>query len=178
MRVGRSAIAGLAALIAFAGVPGAGAPGAGAAGAERSALAGRTYVVQMTQPQVASGLAAHLLPPLTAAFARAGLVYRGGPDAEWVATVDTSSDVGAWYGSGSARRWLYMREVLIDIGPQAAMEKRPYGSRRGVAARLRTPDEDRADEYACLVDLAVADIAAHGPPKGRRTVDGAACARP
>jgi len=151
---------------------------AGAAGAEPPALAGHTYVIQMSGPQVASGLASHLLPPLTAAFGRAGLVYRAGPDADYVAIVDTSSDVGAWYGSGAARRWLHTREVLIDVGPAATIAKRPYGARRGVAARLRTPDEDRLDEYACLVDLAVADIAAHGLPKGRRTVDGAVCARP
>ncbi|NLH82147.1 MAG: hypothetical protein GX458_15060 [Phyllobacteriaceae bacterium] len=132
----------------------------------------------MTGPQVSSGLASHLLQPLTAALGRAGLVPRGGPDAEYAVIVDTSSDVGAWYGTGSARRWLYTREVLIDMGSQAAMEKRPYGARRGVASRLRTPDEDRTDEYACLVDLAVADIAAHGVPKRRRTIDGAACARP
>lgn len=167
MTVRRPAVAGLAMLLL-----------AGPAQAEPAALAGHTYVVQMSGPQVASGLAVHLLPPLTAAFARAGLVYRAGPDAEYAAIVDTSSDVGAWYGSGSARRWLYTREVLIDIGPAAAMEKRPYGARRGVAARLRTPDEDRADEYACLVDLAVADIAARGLPKGRRVVEGGACARP
>ncbi len=151
---------------------------AGVARADPSALAGHTYVIQMTGPQVASGLASYLLPPLTAAFGRAGLVYRAGPDADYVAIVDTSSDVGAWYGSGSSRRWLYTREVLIDIGPAAAIEKRPYGARRGVAARLRTPDEDRVDEYACLVDLAVADIAAHGLPKGRRTIEDSACARP
>lgn len=167
MPLHRSALVGLAVLML-----------AGPVRADSSALAGHTYVIQMTGPQVASGLASHLLPPLTAAFGRAGLVYRAGPDAEYVAIVDTSSNVGAWYGSGSSRRWLYTREVLIDIGPATAMEKRPHGARRGVAARLRTPDEDRVDEYACLVDLAVADIAARGLPKGRRAIEGSACARP
>jgi hypothetical protein len=156
---------------ALAGAP----PGASAAG--KVSAVGHSYIIQMSSSQMSSGLAVHLLGPLRKAFDRAGLVYRGGPEAEYVATVETSSDVGRWYGEGEARRWLYTREVLIDLRLNAESERPHDGPPRGVAARLRTPDEDRVDEFGCLVDLAVAAIVESPGPRAKRVIDGSSCAR-
>lgn len=139
-------------------------------------LSGRSYVIQMTHSQVASGLASYLVPPLRGAFDGAGLVYRGGPGAEFAASITPGSDVGDWSGSGGSRRWLYTRTVLVGLSPADA----PFQDNDplyGVNATLVTPDADRVDELNCLVALAVCDLVANYQPRGRRQVDGSACAR-
>lgn len=141
--------------------------------------AGESYIIQLTGTQSSSGLGEYLVPPLRRAFDAAGLVYLGGPQARFVATVENAYDVGKWYGRGTERAWLHTRTVTVGLSPNGVdIDRRgrlaPLFS---VSARIRTPDADRVDEFNCLVALAVRELVARYRPKGRATVDGASCLR-
>lgn len=142
-----------------------------------SAPIGRSYVVMMTQPQIASGVVRHLLPPLTAALDRAGLKNAKGPGAEWVVTVETSSDHGAWLGSGESRRWRHNSTVSVGFAPNEGFPRKADVRTFTVDARVVTADPDRHDEYRCLVDLAVATAMKRWQSKGRIAVRGVECER-
>lgn len=138
-----------------------------------------SYIIQMTSSQVASGFAEYLVPPLEKAFRKTGMRYAGGPDAQFAATLQTGSDVGAWHGEGDARQWLYERFVTVGLSP-ADVDIEPEGKLMphfSITARLVTPNEDRVDELNCLVALATRELAARYRPKGHVTVDGTSCAR-
>jgi hypothetical protein len=140
--------------------------------------AGRTYIIEMTSSQVASGYAEYLVPPLRKAFDAAGLVYRGRAGSHFAATLSPTSDVGQWFGSGDGRRWLYARSVEVGLTPASQPATPPEGQPAfAVTARLITPDADRVDELNCLVALAVRTMAARYRLTGRVTVDGAVCLR-
>lgn len=138
-----------------------------------------SYIVQLTGSQYGSGLGQYLVPPLTKAFAKTGMAYRGGPEAEYAATVESEADTGQWYGKGADAAWLYERGVTVGLSP-ADIDLEPQGRLApafAVTARLRTPDEDRVDELDCLIALATAELAARYRSRGHVTVDGASCAR-
>ncbi|MCX7888386.1 MAG: hypothetical protein N2422_01495 [Rhodobacteraceae bacterium] len=141
---------------------------------------GATYIIQLTSSQYASGLGEFLVPPLTRAFGRTSLTYRGGPGADLVATVEHSYDSGSWHGTGAGRIWLHDTAVTVGLSP-ADMDVEPEGRLSpafSVSARLLTPDADREDEIVCLIGLAVRELARRYRPEGHVTVDGSGCARP
>ena len=143
--------------------------------------AGRSYIVQMSSSQAGSGYAQYLAGPLVKAMNATGLVSKGAKDAEFAATLDTTADVGKWFGKGEARRWLYTRKVLVGLSP-ANYKTPPLKDLTevpafGVTASLITENEDRTDELACLVDLATKTLAARYTLKGRVAVDGQGCKR-
>jgi hypothetical protein len=140
---------------------------------------GTTYIIQLTSSQYDSGYGEYLVPPLAKALDRAGLRSKGGPGADLVATVDPRSDVGAWYSDAAGRNWLYTRTVTIGLSPASA-DVEPEGRLApwfSVAARLRTPDEDRVDELDCLIALAVRTAVVRYRERGAVVIDGGQCAR-
>lgn len=140
---------------------------------------GRSYIVQLTGSQAASGFGNYLVPPLTQAMRKAGLRYRGDAGVEFAATVETGSDVGKWQGSGAGRAWLYTRFVTVGLSP-ADIDIEPEGRLTPsfwVKVQLVTPNEDRVDELNCLIALATRELAARYRPEGGVTVDGQGCAR-
>jgi hypothetical protein len=152
---------------------------AGPAVAEGAFPKGESYVIQLTSSQYSSGLGEYLVPPLERAFRKAGLRYEGGPGAVWVATVDPKYDVGAWYGTGAGREWLYTRTVTVGLSP-ASMDVEPEGRLSpafSISARLLTPDADRVDELECLIALAVRELAVRYKSTGHVAVNGASCLR-
>jgi hypothetical protein len=140
---------------------------------------GDTYIVQLTSSQVSSGLSEYLVPPLTKAFRKAGLVYEGGPGAHYAASIESMSDVGSWHGTGDAQTWLYERRVTVGLSP-SDVDIEPEGKLTpsySVTAVILTPNEDRVDEFNCLVALATRELAARYLPTGHVTVNGSGCAR-
>ncbi|WP_347312599.1 hypothetical protein [Defluviimonas sp. SAOS-178_SWC] len=138
-----------------------------------------SYIIQLTSSQYASGLGDYLVPPLTRAFRKTGMRYEGGPGARYAATVETGSDVGRWYGTGSDARWLYTRSVTVGLSP-ADMDIEPGGKLTpafSVTVTLITPNEDRVDELDCLIALATRELAARYEPTGHVLVTGRSCAR-
>lgn len=136
---------------------------------------GRSYVVMMTGSQISSGLARHLVPPLVDALDRAGMTNAKGPSAEWVVSVESSADHGAWLGSGESRRWRHKRTVSVTFAPNEGFPRKAETSTFTVDARVVTADTDRADEFRCLVDLAVKTAMARWKASGHVAVDGIAC---
>lgn len=138
-----------------------------------------SYIIQLTSSQYSSGLGEYLVPPLDKAFRKTGLRYKGGPGADYAATVETGSDVGRWYGSGESRQWLYERVVTVGLSP-AEMDVEPEGKLSpafSVTVTLVTPNEDRVDELDCLIALATRELAARYVPRGQVRVNGQSCAR-
>jgi hypothetical protein len=140
--------------------------------------AGKSFLVQATSSQSASGMSDIFAPPLGKALVGAGLRI-GGRDAALAASVELTSDVGRWYGRGEARRWLYRRKVTVGLSP-AEFEIEQAGKLRpafAVRASLVTADADRVDEMACLIRLAVDVMKTRYRPRGRIDIDGQVCAR-
>ena len=149
---------------------------AGATAAD-GAPVGRSYVVMMTQPQIASGTARHLVPPLVDALDRAGLKNAKGPTAEWVVSLEKSADDGTWLGSGESRRWRHTATVSVAFAPNRGFPRAPDVPTFTVDARVVTADPDRPDEFRCLVDLAVKTAMSRWRPAGRIEVRGTECER-
>jgi hypothetical protein len=140
---------------------------------------GASYIIQLTSSQAASGLGEYLVPPLLRAMNRTGLVYEGGPGADYAATVEVVSDVGAWYEVGGTEVWLYTLDVSVGLSP-SGLDIEPEGRLEpafAVTARLRTPDGDREDEWTCLIALSARELAARYRPKGTVLVNGSQCLR-
>lgn len=145
------------------------------AAAAESAPKGRTYVVMMTQSQIGSGLARHLVPPMTDALDRIGMVNAKGPTAEWVVSLESEADNGTWLGSGESRRWRHTRTVEVAFAPNEGFPRKPETRRFTVAAQVVTANPDRTDEFKCLVDLAVKTAFARWQSSGRIVVRGVEC---
>lgn len=145
------------------------------AGAAAGGPQGRSYVVMMTQSQISSGLVRDLLPPMIDALDRAGMTNAQGPSAEWVVSVESSFDHGAWLGSGESRRWRHTRTVSVTFAPNEGFPRRSATPTFTVDARVVTADTDRADEFRCLVDLAVKTAMKQWKASGRVPVAGVAC---
>lgn len=147
------------------------------ASAADGAPIGRSYVVMMTQPQIASGTARHLVPPLVDALDRAGLKNAKGPTAEWVVSLEKSADEGKWLGSGESRRWRHTATVSIAFAANRGFPRAPDVPTFTVDARVVTADPDRPDEFRCLVDLAVKTAMNRWQASGRIEVRGTECER-
>jgi hypothetical protein len=149
-------------------------PGTAHAG---SALDGKTYIIEMSSSQSASGYAAYLLPPLVSEIERASLKAKRGPGADLVFNVVTHSDVGRWVKNAQGREWLYTVTITTGISPEAYVI--PFGGKPqfGVAVALVTPNGDREDELACLIRLATREAIARYRPKGLIKLSGQACLR-
>lgn len=59
--------------------------------------AGKSYIIEMTNSQVASGFANDLVPPLVAAIDATGLKRTDGARADYVISISHNYDVGKWH---------------------------------------------------------------------------------
>lgn len=140
-------------------------------------LAGKSYIIEMTSSQLASGFANDLVPPLVSALDASGLKRKDGQGADYVISISHEYDVGEWYGTGKRQAWLHTRIVTVGITP-ANGDPWPQGKHSpafGVLAVLKTPDVDRVDEMECLIRVAVTEAAAKYRPTGRLRIDAAKC---
>ena len=140
-------------------------------------LDGKSYIIEMSSSQAASGFEAYLLPPLFAAMEKSGLRAQNGPGADVVVNIQTGSDVGKWIGTGENRQWIYTRFVTVGLSPEDFPIPHDGTPAFGVKAQLRTPNPDREDELSCLIGLAARTALASYRPTGLDVVEGAACAR-
>jgi len=140
-------------------------------------LAGKSYIIEMSSSQMASGYGEYLIPPLARALAGSPMRPQNGPGADLVVNIVTDSDVGRWVEGAGGRVWLYTISVTVGISPGETVL--PYDGTPvfGARAVLQTPNPDREDELRCLITLAAKTALAEYRPKGRVKVDGAACGR-
>lgn len=140
---------------------------------------GSSFVIQLTSSQFVSGFGDYLVPPLLDAFLDTGMIYDGGPDPDFAATVDTDSDVGKWVEQDEEQVWIYRRSVTVGLSP-ADIDVEPQGKLSpsfSVTVLLDTPDQDRVDELNCLIALATRELSYRYRPEGHITVNGQGCAR-
>jgi hypothetical protein len=142
-----------------------------------SPLDGKTYIIEMSSSQSTSGYAHYLVPPLARAIARAGLKAKGGPGADIVFNLVTHSDVGQWMNTSQGREWLYTVTITTGISPESYVIPFEGTPQFGVAASLVTPNPDREDELACLIDLATREAIARYRPTGIIEISGQSCLR-
>jgi len=140
-------------------------------------LTGKTYILQLSSSQYASGYGAYLVPPLAAVMTTSGMTSKDGPGADVVVNIVTDSDVGQWVGSGAQKQWLYTISVTIGISPEAYQIPYEGTPAFGVKAALLTPNGDREDEMDCLIALAARTALARYQPKGLLVTDGQSCLR-
>ncbi|WP_237151954.1 hypothetical protein [Oryzibacter oryziterrae] len=138
-------------------------------------LAGKSYILQLSSSQYDSGYGEYLVPPLAKSIAKTGMKAKGGPGADVVVNVVKQADHGAWYGKGAARRWLYRNEVTVGFSPESYDIPLSGKPQFGIKVTALTENEDRMDEYACMVDLAVRMAMSSYKPKGLVKIDGQAC---
>lgn len=160
----RSAAAAIATLLAA--LPAAAGP-----------LDGKSYMVELSSSQDASGYGAYLLPPLARALARSRLTPARTPPADVIVNIVTGSDVGRWVDTEAGREWLYTVSVTVGISPEAYVIPPDGTPAFGIRADLLTPNPDREDELACLIDLATRTAIANYRPRGVFPTDGGACLR-
>jgi hypothetical protein len=145
--------------------------------ADETFPAGATFVIELTGPQVSSGLGEFLVPPLQSGLTAAGMRYEGGPGADYVATVEAASDVGSWHQVGQETVWLYRQTVTVGLSP-ASMDVVP-GDRLTPAFAVRverlTDNADRDDQLDCLIRLGVRALRQSYRPEGSVRVDGSRC---
>lgn len=140
-------------------------------------LDGKSYIIEMSSSQMASGYADDLVPPLAKALATSGMRAQNGAGADVVVNVVTGGDVGAWVQTEGGREWIYTVTVTVGISPGEAVL--PYDGTPvfGVRVELKTPNPDREDELRCLIGLATREAVARYQPKGLIRVNGQSCAR-
>lgn len=142
-----------------------------------SALDGKTYIIEMSSSQSASGYMAYLLPPLASEIERAGLKAKRGPGADVVFNIVTYSDVGQWMDRGEGREWLYTVTITTGVSPESYTIPFEGTPQFGVAVSLITPNGDREDELACLIRLATREAIARYRPEGLIRLSGQSCLR-
>lgn len=140
-------------------------------------LDGRSYIVELTSAQYGSGYGEHLVPPLAAALAGAGLRPARQGAADLVVNIVTAADHGRWMDTAGGHAWIHRVTVMVGISPAAHVIPPDGTPAFGVRARLLTPDPDRADELDCLIRLAARTAVANYRPAGLFATDGAACLR-
>lgn len=144
-----------------------------------SPLDGKSYVVEMSSSQSSSGYADYLLPPLLRVLENSALKpwKTLGPGADVVFNVVTHSDVGQWMEAAKGREWLYTQTITVGVSPESYVIPFEGTPRFGVAATLITPNSDREDELACLIELAARQAIALYKPSGIVKISGQACLR-
>lgn len=143
-----------------------------------SPLDGKTFIIEMSSSQSSSGYGAYLLPPLARAIEQAGLKpAKAGPGADVVFNIVTHSDVGQWMETERGREWLYTQTITTGISPESYVIPFEGTPQFGVAVSLITPNSDREDELACLIELATREAIARYRPKGIIKLSGQSCLR-
>lgn len=145
------------------------------AGAET--LKGKSYIIELSSSQHASGYGDYLVPPLAAALKTSGMRARKGPGADLVVNIVTDSDTGRWVGSGADRVWPYTVSITVGLSPGSYVIPADGTPAFGVRAVLETPNPDREDELDCLIRLASRTALRNHGAKGVLTTDGSACLR-
>lgn len=140
-------------------------------------LAGKSYIVEMSSSQSASGYGAYLLPPLMQVMSTSGLRPQNGPGADLVVNVVTDSDVGQWMARGDEQVWLYTISATVGISPESYMIPLEGTPVFGVRASLITSNPDRQREMDCLIKLAARTALQNYRPEGLLGVDGQGCSR-
>ena len=143
-------------------------------------LEGKTYIVELSSSQAASGYGAYLLPPLLAELAASGMKpwKTLGPGVDMVVNVVPESDVGRWVTRGGERLWLHTVSVTVGLSPETRVIPPDGTPDFGVRAVLVTPDPDREDELACLIRLATRTaLARYRQGGGVLRTDGSTCLR-
>ena len=140
-------------------------------------LDGKTYIIELSSSQSASGYADYLLPPLISALDRSRMNPASGPGADVVVNIITHTDVGQWLGEGADRAWIYTFDITIGISPEAYVIPLDGTPAFGIRARLLTPNSDREDELDCLIKLATRTAIANYQPDGVFQTDGSSCLR-
>ncbi len=141
-------------------------------------LDGKSYIIEMSSSQMASGYVDYLLPPLLQVMQTSGLRAQNGPGADVVVNVVTGSDVGRWVDQGGEKVWLYTVSVTVGLSPEAFVIPYEGTPAFGVRADLVTPNPDREDELACLIRLAARTaLANYREGAGVLGTDGSACLR-
>jgi hypothetical protein len=141
------------------------------------ALKAKTYIIEMTSSQVASGYANYLVPPLAKVFDNAGLKAMRGPGADIVVNLITHSDVGQWMTTSKGKEWLYTVTITAGISAESYVIPTDGTPQFASAVSLVTPNGDREDELACLIRLAARNAIEHYRPKGRYKASGQQCLR-
>ncbi len=77
------------------------------------------------------------------------------------------------------KEWLYKRKILAGFSPSKVEPDDGVTANPvfGVEAFLLTPNEDRVDEFACMVSAAVTTLVAHYEESERMKVNVQVCAR-
>jgi hypothetical protein len=143
-----------------------------------SPLDGKTFIIEVSSSQSASGYSAYLLPPMMRAIEKARLKpAKAGPGADVVFNIVTHSDVGQWMETEHGREWLYTQTITTGISPESYVIPFEGTPQFGVAVSLITPNSDREDELACLIELATREAIARYRPKGIIKLSGQSCLR-
>lgn len=138
-------------------------------------LTGKTYIIELSSSQYASGYGNYLIPPLAAVMAKSGLTAKSGPGADVVVNIMTDSDVGRWVGTGAGRVWMYTISATIGISPEAYAIPYDGTPAFGITAALQTPNPDRQPEMDCLIKLAARTALKNYRETGIFPVDGSSC---
>lgn len=149
------------------------AAGAGVAGP----LDGRSYLIELTSSQSASGYGEYLVPPLFEALEREGLRAAAGADADLAVNIITDYDVGQWMGEGADGAWIYTFRITVGISPASYYIPLDGTPVFGVRATLLTPNHDREDELDCMIRLAARAAVVNYRPAGFVEIDGQDCLR-
>ncbi|MDJ0629641.1 MAG: hypothetical protein QNJ44_15395 [Rhodobacter sp.] len=151
---------------------------AGAAcGAMAGPLDGKSYIIELTSSQFASGYGEYLVPPLYEVLSETQMVSVTGPEADIVVNIVPDRDDGRWVGDGASRAWLYTVSITIGISPGTYRIPDDGTPVFGVRAVLETPNPDREDELSCLIKLATRATVESYQPKGLFEADGSGCLR-
>jgi hypothetical protein len=140
-------------------------------------LAGKSYIVELSSSQSASGYGEYLLPPLMRVLSTSGLRAQGGPGADVVVNIVTDSDVGQWVKQGGEDVWLYTIAATVGISPESYVIPFEGTPVFGVRASLMTSNPDRQREWDCLIKLAARTALQNYRPEGLLGVDGQGCNR-
>lgn len=140
-------------------------------------LDGKSYIVEMSSSQMASGYGLYLLPPLLSVLERSRMKAQNGPGADVVVNIVTGGDVGRWVNTAEGQVWLYTVSATVGISPEAYDIPFEGTPAYGITASLLTPNPDRQDEMDCLIRLAARTALKNYRPSGVFPVDGSSCQR-
>ena len=138
-------------------------------------LTGKSYIIQLSSSQYASGYGKYLLPPLVKVLKTSGMTSKDGPGADVVVNVTPDSDVGKWVGTGAVRQWTYTITVMVGISPESYDIPEDGTPVFGVRAALSTPNSDSEAEMDCMITLAARVALRDYKPTGIEKVDGQSC---